>query len=98
MNEMNRKKLYIWRLANFLRSNGMTMSGEELAAHLNRNNFMTAYGEEYAGLRGTYTLITQTYRWVDIDLGLNDDAENIAKAYVKPDGTYAYEKTKREAV
>ena len=31
---MNEKKLYIWRLASFLHSQKMIMSGEELAEHL----------------------------------------------------------------
>jgi len=91
MNEMNRKKLYIWRLANFLRSYGMTMSASELADHLNRNNFMTAYGTEYSGGRGTFRLITETWRWVHNDLGLDDEAQNVARAYVTEDGRYAYE-------
>jgi hypothetical protein len=41
---MNSKKLYIWRLASFLRQHDMKMSGEELADHLNRNKFLTAHG------------------------------------------------------
>ena len=44
MNEMNRKKLYIWHLAIFLSQHGMRMSGDELADHLNRNRFLTSYG------------------------------------------------------
>lgn len=92
MGEMNRKKLYIWRLASFLRQNDMVMSGEELAAHLNRNNFLTGYGEQYKGGRGTYTLIDATWDWVHDELGLKDEAEAVAKAFVKPDGSYAYEK------
>jgi hypothetical protein len=58
---MNRKKLYIWQLAVFLNTHGMRMSGEELADHLNRNNFLTSYGQEYQGGKGTYRLISQTW-------------------------------------
>ena len=53
MNQMNAKKLYVWKLADFLERNGMRMSGEELTEHLNRNKFLTSYGETYEGGRGT---------------------------------------------
>jgi hypothetical protein len=88
---MNKKKLYVWRLANFLHHHGMTMSGDELAAHLNRNNFLTSYGSEYAGGRGTYKLIKETWHWGKNDLALDEEAVKVAEAFVKPDGTYAYE-------
>ena len=68
----------------------MTMSGGELAEHLNRNHFMTSYGSPYAGGRGTYTLINATWHWVHDELGLEEEAKAIAEAFVKPDGTYAY--------
>jgi len=91
MNEMNRKKLYIWRLASFLSQHGMNMSGDELAAHLNRNNFLTSYGEKYQGGRGTYRLIQETWNWVNNDLGMEDEAAKVAQSFVKADGSYAYE-------
>lgn len=91
MNEMNQKKLYIWRLASFLHQNDKRMSGEELANHLNRNNFLTGYGEQYQGGRGTYTLIRETWHWVNNELGLEDEAAKIAASFVKSDGSYAYE-------
>ncbi|MCF6366594.1 MAG: hypothetical protein L3J35_10375 [Bacteroidales bacterium] len=87
---MNEKKLYIWKLAEFLAQHEMTMSGEELADHLNRNDFLTSYGTEYAGGRGTYRLIKQTWSWLYNDLTLHDEAEKVAIAFVKPDGNYAY--------
>jgi hypothetical protein len=96
MNEMNRKKLYILRLGTFLHSHNMTMSALELADHLNRNGFRTAYGTEFEGRRGTYTLITATWRWVHNDLGLEDEARNIAMAFVKPDGTHAWDEPEEE--
>jgi hypothetical protein len=92
MDEMNRKKLYIWRLAAFLHSNDMAMSGDELAAHLNRNNFTTGYGAQYQGARGTYKLITETWNWVNNDLGLENEAQAVALAHVKPDGSHAWDK------
>ena len=86
---MNQKKTYIWKLAIFLASNGMKMSGEELAEHLNRNNFLTSYGTEYQGGRGTYKLISETYNWLK-DLGLQNEADKIAEAFVKANGDFAY--------
>ena len=88
---MAEKKAYIWKLAVFLSSNSMVMSGEELAEHLNRNKFLTSYGSEYEGGRGTYTLIRQTWKWLHEALQLPDEAEHVAVAFVKPDGGYAYQ-------
>jgi hypothetical protein len=90
VNTMNVKKLYVWKLADFLCQNGMKMSGDELAQHFNRNQVLTSYGTEYAGGRGTYTLIHEMWHWLNDDLGLPDEAKKVAQAYVKPDGTYAY--------
>ena len=87
---IRKKKLYVWQLASFMRQYRMTMSGEELAQHLNRNNFLAGTGEKYKGGRGTYTLIRETWRWVQADLELPDEAAKVAQAYVKPDGSYAY--------
>jgi len=92
MDEMIRKKFYIWRLANFLRSHSMQMCVGELAEHLNRNSFLTSYGEEYKGGRGTFKLVQQTWKFVNNELGLGDEAKNIAEAYPSEDGTFAYDK------
>ncbi len=91
MSDMNMKKLYVWRLGAFLSEQGMTMSGEELAAHLNRNQFLTSYGTAYTGKRGTYKLIRESYSWVHDELGLPEEAEKIAMAFVKPDGSRPWE-------
>ena len=77
-------------LAEFLTHHGMKMSGEELADHLNRNGFLTSSGAEYAGGRGTYKLIRETWHWLNDDLGLPGEAKKVADAFVKPDGGYAY--------
>lgn len=90
MNQMNAKKFYIWKLADFLCQHDMKMSGEELAEHLNRNDFLTSYGTEYAGGQGTYRLISTVYTWLD-ELDLPNEAGKVAKAYVTADGHYAYE-------
>ncbi len=85
------KKEYIRRLANFLVKNNTTMTGENLAEHLNWNEFLTNYGTEYQGGRGTYTLIHATYDWLE-SIGEDDDAHNVALAFKKPDGSFAYNK------
>jgi hypothetical protein len=84
------KKEYIKRLAVFLSDNGTTMSADELAEHLNRNNFKTGYGTEYEGRRGTYTLIHATYDWL-VSLGQQDVADKVAQSFPKPDGSYAFD-------
>ena len=45
------------------------------------------------GGRGTYKLIHETWRWLNDDLGLSEEAAKIAEAYVLPTGEYAYERT-----
>ena len=87
---MNQKKLYIYQLADFLHSHSMTMSGEELAEHLNRNGFLTEYGTEYQGGRGTYGLIKEVWSWLHHELQAEQAAAKVARAFVKPDGGYAY--------
>lgn len=72
MDEMNRKKLYIWRLARFLNSNETTMSVAELADRLNRNGFKTRANEGFEGGRGMHGLVKQTVIWVRDTLGLGE--------------------------
>lgn len=83
------KKEYIRRLAHFLAENGITMAGNELAQHLNRNNFKTSYGTAYEGGRGTYTLLHVTYDWLS-STGKQKDADNVAFAFPKSNGEYAF--------
>jgi hypothetical protein len=91
MSNMESKKQFIWDVAKGLSRRNKTMSGKELADILNRNKLLTEYGRKYSGGRGTYTLINVTWRWLNNELKLPDEAEKIALAFVKPDGTYAYE-------
>lgn len=84
------KKEYIKRLAIFLHDNGTIMAANELAEHLNRNNFKTSYGTEYEGGRGTYTLIHATYDWL-VSIGQKSEADKVAQAFPKPDGNYAFD-------
>ncbi len=91
MNDMECKKHHIWELAKSLTGNGAHMSGRELADDLNTNGYLTSYGEAYKGGRGTYSLIRATYHWLDTEQHMSQEADKVAVAFVKPDGTYAYE-------
>lgn len=90
---MNSKNELIKDLAIHLAKTKTVMSGSELADYLNRNGLKTGYGSEYAGGRGTFTLIEATYDKL-IMLGDNINAEKVARAFVKDDGTYAFETKK----
>lgn len=83
------KQEYISNLATFLVENKKVMSGEELATHLNRNVFSTGYGSKYKGGRGTYKLIKSVWSSYE-QVGKTKEASNIATAFVKPNGGYAY--------
>ncbi len=85
------KKEYITQLAKFLVATNTTMTGETLADLLNWNKFKTNYNSEYEGGRGTYTLIHATYDWL-VAHENQEDADQVALAFKKPDGTYAYNK------
>lgn len=86
---MSPKKIFIRDLANHLANTKTVMSGPELANHLNRNNIQTDYGTTYAGTQGTYALVKATYNEL-INNGDSASANNVALAFVKEDGTYAY--------
>jgi hypothetical protein len=88
--KMNKKE-YIGHLANALVGKKTTMTAKTLANHLNEIGFETSYGTEYAGGHGTYTLIHSTYDWF-VSNGNQANADKVAQTFVKPDGTYAYEK------
>jgi hypothetical protein len=90
-NEMNQKKMFIVKLANFLVANKMHMSGQELVDFLNRNGFTTGYGTEYQGGRGIYKLLSETYNWLS-DLGLDDEKEKFAHVFVDKNGNLPWDK------
>ncbi|MDR0770215.1 MAG: hypothetical protein LBE75_03335 [Burkholderiales bacterium] len=91
MSNMDNKKHYIWRLAASLCRRNMTMSGKDLASRLNRNGYLTESGHKYAGGRGTYKLINEACKWLNNKQKLPEEAKKVARAFKKPDGTYAYE-------
>lgn len=90
MNDMERKKQHIWELAKSVIGKDTHMSGKELADDLNMNGYLTSYGEAYKGGRGTYALIRATYHWLESDQHLPEEAGQVALAFVKADGAYAY--------
>lgn len=85
------KKEYIAKLANFLIENEKSMDAINLAQHLNWNDYLTNYETPYEGKRGIYTLIHSVYDWL-VKNNRIQEAENVAKAFKKPDGSYAYDK------
>ena len=82
-------KQYVLEVATVLNKAKTTLPAKDLADILNMFGHTTTYGAAYAGARGTYTLIHATYDWLD-GLGKSKEAEIVAKAFTKPDGTYAY--------
>jgi hypothetical protein len=82
-------KQYVLEVATVLHKANATLPAKELADIMNKFNHTTTYGAKYAGTRGTYTLIHATYDWLTKQGKINE-AEIIAKAFTKPDGSYAY--------
>ncbi|MBT3193252.1 MAG: hypothetical protein HN341_11920 [Verrucomicrobia bacterium] len=76
-------------IAKQLDADGCIMSAQCLATILNDLGHLTDYGTAYKGARGTYRLIRGAYCRCERrgNMGL---AAAIAKAFVKPNGTYAY--------
>lgn len=83
------KYIFILTLAALLLERGETMPVPELADLLNQNGFQTSYGDDYKGGRGTYTLISAVYSWL-MSEGRQQEANQVAEAFTKPDGTFAY--------
>lgn len=83
------KKEFVLRTAVRLFNNHKKMDGIHLAELLNSKGFLTNYGTTYVGTRGIYKLISATYHWLD-NAGRESEANIIAKAFVKPNGDYAY--------
>ena len=87
---MNNKK-YIHEVAVAARQSGNTIYVADIVAAMNHLGYNTTSGTEYKGGRGSYTLIHATYDWL-VAQGKQADADMVAMTYVKPDGSYAYEK------
>ncbi len=76
-------------VAEELRKRESFMSVPSLAHLLNDLGYLTNLGNEYAGARGTYNLISGTYKQLD-RAGKSDRAQMVAEAFRKPDFEYAY--------
>lgn len=87
---MDNKK-YIHEVAVAARQSGNTIYVADIVAAMNHLGYTTSYGTEYEGGRGSYKLISDTYKWL-VSQGKQGDADMVAMTYVKPDGSYAYEK------
>ena len=84
------KANFVANLAHTLVQNNATMRVSTLAELLNENHYLTEYGTEYEGGRGTYKFLSSLYSYF-MELGNNPAADEIASAFVKADGNYAYE-------
>lgn len=86
------KRNYIAKLATFLVENDSVMSGKELQELFNRNGILTSHGFEYSiyGGRGIHRLITNAWAYYYNNKDFQT-AYNIARAFVKQNGEYAYE-------
>jgi ABC-type taurine transport system substrate-binding protein len=90
MNEWIEKRRYIADLGRLLRFDGATISIRELAILLNAAAYRTDVDHHpYAGGRGTYRLVASTWQWLQ-QQGRVQEAEDVAEAFVKCDGRYAW--------
>lgn len=87
MNTWLMKREYIRNLAMVYR--GGTLHIPALAGLLNEAGYRTDAGLSYQGLRGTYTLVRSTWKHLR-DQGLDDEADNVAQVFVRPDGRHAW--------
>ncbi len=84
---MDKKQKYVSELAKFLSERDMTMSANELVNHLNRNGFKTTNGNDYqTDKRGIFKLLGNLFKKGD-----KSTQDAVTKAFVKEDGTYAYD-------
>jgi hypothetical protein len=89
--QMNNTQQYVAELAVFLHSREMRMSARELAEHLNLNNLPTGYGTPYVPEgRGIYRLLSTLYSALAAQNRM-PEAEAVAEAFTKEDGSYAYD-------
>jgi hypothetical protein len=87
---MNNKK-YIHEVAVAAYQSKTKIQVVDIVAAMNHLGYTTSYATEYKGGRGSYTLIHATYDWL-VSQGKQGDADMVAMTYVKPDGSYAYQK------
>lgn len=87
---MEAKANFVADIAHALVNNNATMYVGTLVDILNHNKFTTQQGDQYMGGRGSYRLISTLYDYFK-EIGYQKAADDIAAAFVKADGSYAYE-------
>lgn len=87
---MESKANLVADIAHALVQNNATMRVTLLMDLLNQNDFKRKDGHEYEGGRGSYHFISSLYDYFK-EIGHQKAADDIAAAFVKTDGTYAYE-------
>lgn len=81
---------YIRFTAKLLAEKGSTMFAIDLVYDLNERKYKTNRGGDFVGEEGIYKLISSTYHRL-ANSGKQEDAENVARAFTKPDGDYAFD-------
>jgi hypothetical protein len=76
-------------LAYLHQTNGLHMTGPELASYLNWAGHRTDGGQFYLGMRGIYRLVSMTCKWLH-DQGRLADEDRVAQTFVTPDGRHAW--------
>lgn len=81
---------YVASLALDLANSNKHMTGADLIADLNARGLTTLTGRPYSGKRGVFSLIRSC--WHELRRhGHYAEADAVARAFTKADGTYAYE-------
>jgi hypothetical protein len=86
---MNVTMQLVLDLAESFHQQGIRRPVSVLADLLNAAGHRTVYGTPYKGKRGTYRLVSMTYRRLH-GAGRTAQASMVAAAFTKPNGGYAY--------
>lgn len=90
-NNIDYKRNYVASLAKFLVDNRTFMSGDELIEHFKRNDIGNIWGDSYqSNSRGIYKVISAIWSYYHDEEKDYQTAYNIARAFVKKNGEYAY--------
>lgn len=78
-------------VASALRKQDACISVRMLCRILNKAGYKTSYGCEYSGGRGSYRMVASAWHYFNDAINKPDVAEDIALAFTRPNGGYAYE-------
>lgn len=85
------KREFISKLSAFLAENNLVLSGATLARILGENGITSQYGEQYViGGRGIFNVIRRVWHYYHDELKDGSTSYNIARAFTKENGEYAY--------